>query len=43
MQEYQNGSLTVHKEISAQPSREEDFPTLALDKERFNTDDLTNF
>jgi hypothetical protein len=33
----------VKKELSMQRSREEEYPTLALDKERFNTDDLSAF
>jgi hypothetical protein len=36
-EEYENGVQKEHKEITTQRSREEDFPTLALDKERFNT------
>ena len=31
-EEYEEGKLVKHKEIFSQKSKEEDFPTLALDK-----------
>ena len=33
----------MHKEVSAKGSKEDNFPSLALDKERFNTEDLNHF
>ena len=41
--EYENGQVKSNKEVEDQSSREEEFPTLVLDKERFNTDDLNQF
>lgn len=37
------GKVTKHKHIEIIKSREEEFPTLALDKERFNSEDLSQF
>jgi len=38
-EEYENGTLVMHKEVSGKGSKD----SLALDKERFNTEDLTHF
>ena len=40
---YERGELKEQKEEGPSHSCEEEFPTLNLDKERFNTIDLSNF